>query len=71
MCWLGVAPEPLQKKMLIPDNGDAMSIECAAEVLKKSIVLALSPQIKDRALEVSDRISTEVREIKCVSISTW
>ena len=45
-----------------------MSIECAAEALKKSIASTLSPQINERALEVSDRISTEVREIKCVPI---
>jgi UDP:flavonoid glycosyltransferase YjiC (YdhE family) len=58
--WLGVAPEPLQKQYLIPDNEDALNIHNAAEVLVGAIRSALSPEIKAQATRVADRLSNEV-----------
>lgn len=59
MCWIGVSPEVLQKNVLIPDNDDDISINISAETLKKAILLACSPKIKERALEVSGIILSE------------
>lgn len=59
MCWIGVSPEVLKKNVLIPDNDDDISINISAETLKKAILLACSPKIKERALEVSGVILSE------------
>lgn len=57
--WLGVAPEPLRKEHLIPNNEDPRSIRQAADALLAVIKKALSPEIKDQAYRVSQRISLE------------
>ncbi|WOL09172.1 hypothetical protein Cni_G17925 [Canna indica] len=56
--WIGVAPEPLQSRHLLPDN-DATSINQAADSLVRTIKVALSPEIKSQALKVANRISSE------------
>ncbi|XP_066329773.1 sterol 3-beta-glucosyltransferase UGT80B1-like isoform X3 [Miscanthus floridulus] len=57
--WLGVAPEPLQRQNLVPDNDDALSIHNAADVLVGAIRSALSPEIKTQAARIADRLSFE------------
>lgn len=58
--WLGVAPEPLQRQHLIPDNDDALSIHNAADVLLGAIRSVLLPEIKDQATIIANRLSFEV-----------
>jgi len=58
--WLGVAPEPLQRQNLVPDNDDALSIHNAADVLVGAIRSALSLEIKAQAARIADRLSFEV-----------
>ena len=58
--WLGVAPEPLQRQHLIPDDDDALSIQNAADVLLGAIRSALSPEIKAWVTRIADRLSYEV-----------
>lgn len=58
--WLGVAPEPLQRQNLVPDNDDALSIHNAADVLVGAIRSALSPEINAQAARIADRLSFEV-----------
>ncbi|XP_058074849.1 uncharacterized protein LOC131223442 isoform X2 [Magnolia sinica] len=64
MFWLGVAPEAIQRRHLLPDNEDDTSITEAANALANAISAALSPKIKARASEIAERISSEdgVRE---------
>ncbi|XP_020250119.1 sterol 3-beta-glucosyltransferase UGT80B1 isoform X2 [Asparagus officinalis] len=57
--WLGVAPEPLRKAQLVPDSEDARSIKQAGDALSAAIKHALSPEMKDQASRVSERISSE------------
>ncbi|XP_039825995.1 sterol 3-beta-glucosyltransferase UGT80B1-like isoform X2 [Panicum virgatum] len=57
--WLGVAPAPLQRQHLIPDNDDPSSIHNAAEVLRGAIKSALFPEIKAQATSIADRLSFE------------
>jgi len=57
--WLGVAPEPLQRQNLVPDNDDALSNNNAADVLVGAIKSALSPEIKAQAARIADRLSFE------------
>ncbi|XP_056691561.1 sterol 3-beta-glucosyltransferase UGT80B1 isoform X2 [Spinacia oleracea] len=59
MCWLGVAPESLRRNQLLPENCDDMSIKEGAYALKNAINRAMSPEIKVRALEISEKISLE------------
>ncbi|KAH7657383.1 UDP-glucuronosyl/UDP-glucosyltransferase protein [Dioscorea alata] len=65
LCWLGVAPTPLQKQHLVPDSDDATSIQLAADALSKAITTALSCEIKEQATTIARRISREdgVREV--------
>ena len=58
--WLGVAPAPLQRQHLIPDNDDPSSIHNAAEMLHGAIKSALLPEIKAQATRIADRLSFEV-----------
>jgi len=58
--WLGVAPAPLQRQHLIPDNDDPSSIHNAAEMLRGAIKSALLPEIKAQATRIADRLSFEV-----------
>ncbi|KAG6406814.1 hypothetical protein SASPL_134425 [Salvia splendens] len=60
MFWLGVASEPLNASSVLPDKDDDSCISGAANVLVQAINKALSPQVKSRAKEIADRISTEV-----------
>ncbi|KAK8461437.1 hypothetical protein SEVIR_1G038800v4 [Setaria viridis] len=57
--WLGVAPEPLQRQHLIPNNDDALSIHNAADVLLGAIRSALSPEIKAQATRIAHKLSYE------------
>ncbi|KAH9751903.1 SWIM-type domain-containing protein [Citrus sinensis] len=59
MFWLGVAPEPLKRNHLVPDNVDDTSIKEAAEALSQAIQYALSPRVKECAKEIAERISVE------------
>nr|XP_011464884.1 PREDICTED: sterol 3-beta-glucosyltransferase UGT80B1 isoform X2 [Fragaria vesca subsp. vesca] len=59
MFWLGVAPEPLKRSHLLPEESDDESIEEAANFLARVIHDALSPEIRQRAVEISKRISLE------------
>lgn len=58
MNWIGVAPPPLKKKHLIPDN-NADSIMEAANSLLDSIHMAMAAEMKDRAVDLAQRISFE------------
>lgn len=60
MCWIGVAPEPLKRKHLVPDTVNDMDIKEAVEVLSDAIKFAVSPQVRARAVEIASRISVEV-----------
>ncbi|WVZ77378.1 hypothetical protein U9M48_025251 [Paspalum notatum var. saurae] len=57
--WLGVAPEPLQRQHLVPDNDDTWSIQSAADVLLGAIRSALLPETKAQATRIADRLSFE------------
>lgn len=59
MHWLGVAPEPLRRNDLFPGANDEKSIRAAANVLSRAINDALSPEVKARAAEISDKLSAE------------
>eukprot|EP00268_Persea_americana_P063505 TRINITY_DN8241_c0_g2_i3.p1 TRINITY_DN8241_c0_g2~~TRINITY_DN8241_c0_g2_i3.p1 ORF type:complete len:343 (+),score=69.07 TRINITY_DN8241_c0_g2_i3:628-1656(+) len=59
MFWLGVAPEPLRKTHLLPDEEDVVRIAQAADALSNALKVALSSKIKERASEVSKKISSE------------
>lgn len=60
MFWLGVAPEPFKKTHLLPDEEDVVRIAQAADALSNALKVALSSKIKERASEVSKKISSEV-----------
>lgn len=60
MFWLGVAPEPLKRCHLLPDNSDDAHIKEAAVMLSNSLHHALSSEVKARALEISSKISLQV-----------
>ncbi|KAK1306781.1 hypothetical protein QJS10_CPA10g00556 [Acorus calamus] len=59
MFWLGLAPEPLQKHHLVPEDNDATSIEQASQALMKSIRSALSSDMKSCAYETAKTIIQE------------
>jgi len=59
MFWLGVAPEPLKRAQLLPENCDELSITETARMLSKALNYALSPEVKARAVEISERITQE------------
>ncbi|XP_059648138.1 sterol 3-beta-glucosyltransferase UGT80B1 isoform X2 [Cornus florida] len=67
MFWLGVAPEPLQRSQLLPDEDDTC-IKEAANVLASAINYALSPKVKSRASEIAERISLEDGVLEAVKI---
>lgn len=64
MFWLGVAPEPVKRHHLVPDDVDETSINEAVESLSEAIQYALSPKVKTCAKEIAERISAEVMPIK-------
>ncbi|KAJ8644386.1 hypothetical protein MRB53_006134 [Persea americana] len=59
MFWLGVAPEPLRRTHLLLDEEDVVRIAQAADALSNALKVALSSKIKERASEVSKKISSE------------
>ncbi|XP_024173767.1 sterol 3-beta-glucosyltransferase UGT80B1 isoform X3 [Rosa chinensis] len=59
MFWLGVASEPLKRSHLLPEESDDETIEEAAKMLSRVIHDTLSPEIRERAVEISERISLE------------
>ncbi|XP_044489741.1 sterol 3-beta-glucosyltransferase UGT80B1 isoform X3 [Mangifera indica] len=59
MSWLGVAPEPLKRHLLVPDSVYDSAIKAAAELLSEAIRYALSPEVKACAKEIAERISVE------------
>lgn len=70
MFWLGVAPEPLRRNHLVPENDSDTSIRVAAKILSQAIHDALSPRVKERALEIGKRISLEVMAAYCDTLFT-
>ncbi|KAK2966631.1 hypothetical protein RJ640_002329, partial [Escallonia rubra] len=59
MFWLGVAPEPLKRNHLVPDEDDDAGIKEAANILAGSIRYALSPEVRAHASELASRLSLE------------
>ncbi|XP_021823592.1 sterol 3-beta-glucosyltransferase UGT80B1 isoform X1 [Prunus avium] len=59
MFWLGVAPEPLKRSHLLPEESDEKIIQGAANLLSRVIHDALSPEIREHAVEISKKISLE------------
>ena len=60
MFWLEVAPEPLKRNHLVPNNVDNTSIKEAVEALSQAIRYALSPRVKECEKEIAERIPVEV-----------
>ncbi|PKA53809.1 Sterol 3-beta-glucosyltransferase UGT80A2 [Apostasia shenzhenica] len=58
--WLGVAPRPLERHILVPDSNYTEVIKKSAETFAKTINLALLPSAKERALKVAEKLSSEV-----------
>ncbi|KAF3435186.1 hypothetical protein FNV43_RR22273 [Rhamnella rubrinervis] len=61
MFWLGVAPEPIKRNNLVPENNDEKSVREAANILSRAIYDALSPSTTACAKEISERLSLEVK----------
>ncbi|CAI9103902.1 OLC1v1002494C1 [Oldenlandia corymbosa var. corymbosa] len=59
MFWIGVAPEPLKRNHLIPDNDEDFHIKEAADAVVTAINSALSVEMRKRALDISEKISFE------------
>ncbi|KAL8205848.1 hypothetical protein R6Q57_009399 [Mikania cordata] len=59
MFWLGVSPEPLKRTHLLPDEDDEITIKEAASALTTAINYTLSNQVKENALHISQRLSSE------------
>ncbi|GAB2278683.1 hypothetical protein Dimus_013358 [Dionaea muscipula] len=59
MFWLGVAPEPLKRNHLVPEQSGDTSIKESASKLSRALCFALSPEIRARAQQISERISHE------------
>ncbi|XAR53121.1 Sterol 3-beta-glucosyltransferase [Bertholletia excelsa] len=68
MYWLGVAPEPLKRNHLVPDENDDLSVREAANMLSIAINYALSPKVKARASEIAERLSLEDGVLEAVKI---
>ncbi|KAK4747596.1 hypothetical protein SAY87_014182 [Trapa incisa] len=68
MFWLGVAPAPLKRRHLLPDDDDDVHIKEAALILSKSIYQSLSREVKARALEISSKISIQDGVAEAVKI---
>lgn len=64
MSWLGVAPNPLRRDELLPDNTNEMSIQCSADIFLTAIQEALSLKVKKRASRIAEMISKEVHFCK-------
>ncbi|XP_058191829.1 sterol 3-beta-glucosyltransferase UGT80A2 [Rhododendron vialii] len=59
MFWLGIAPEPLKRNYLLPDENDDVCVMEAANMLARAINYALAPEVKARASEISELLSHE------------
>lgn len=60
MFWLGVAPAPLKRNHLLPDENDDLCPMEAANMLVRAINHALAPEVKARATEIAEILSREV-----------
>ena len=60
MYWLGLVPEPLKNGSLAPDEESTATVERGACIVSKAVELALSPNVKSRAVEMAYRVSMEV-----------
>lgn len=63
MYWLGVAPEPLRREHLLPDKDEDFYIKEAANMLVRVLAYSQSSEVKTRALQISNKLSNEVRLI--------
>lgn len=61
MYWLGVAPEPLKREHLVPDKDEDFYIKKAANMLVRALDYSQSSEVKTRALQISNKLSNEVR----------
>lgn len=68
MCWLGVAPDPLKRSHLIPEEDEDIFVVEAANVLLKAINKALSPEVKNRAKEIAHQLSHENGVLEAVRV---
>lgn len=59
MFWLGVAPAPLKRNHLLPDENDDLCPMEAANMLVRAINHALAPEVKARATEIAEILSRE------------
>ncbi|KAF7126770.1 hypothetical protein RHSIM_Rhsim11G0131100 [Rhododendron simsii] len=68
MFWLGVAPEPLKRNYLLPDENDDVCVMEAANMLARAINYALAPEVKARASEISELLSHEDGVLEALKI---
>ncbi|KAL9260707.1 Sterol 3-beta-glucosyltransferase UGT80A2-like protein [Drosera capensis] len=59
MSWIGVAPEPLKRHYLLPEQSDEISIREGASELSSALSYALSSEVRTRAQQISERITHE------------
>uniref|UniRef100_A0A1J3HV40 Sterol 3-beta-glucosyltransferase n=3 Tax=Noccaea caerulescens TaxID=107243 RepID=A0A1J3HV40_NOCCA len=59
MSWLGVAPQPLKRNHMLPEETNDENIMEAAQVVAKAIWEALSTQTRARAIELAEVLSLE------------
>ncbi|CAN6859000.1 unnamed protein product [Brassica oleracea] len=59
MTWLGVAPQPLKRNHLLPEESNDESIMEAAQVVAKAVYDALSSKTRDSAMEIAELLSLE------------
>ncbi|KAL4195505.1 hypothetical protein AMTRI_Chr05g73640 [Amborella trichopoda] len=59
MSWLGVAPEPLCRDQLLPNNEGEITILQASKLVLNAIEVALSTKVKTCASQIARRISFE------------
>lgn len=60
MTWLGVAPQPLKRNHLLPEESNDESIMEAAQVVAKAVYDALSAETRASAMEIAELLSREV-----------
>ncbi|KAF2596677.1 hypothetical protein F2Q68_00012330, partial [Brassica cretica] len=59
MTWLGVAPQPLKRNHLLPEESNDESIMEAAQVVAKAVYDALSSKTRASAMEIAELLSLE------------
>ncbi|KAI8532180.1 hypothetical protein RHMOL_Rhmol11G0193500 [Rhododendron molle] len=67
MFWLGVAPEPLKRNYLLPDENDDVCVMEAANMLARAINYALAPEGKACASEIAELLSHEDYRSRIIS----